>query len=357
MKKFLLFATALTGFAVVAQAQEATTVKTTTVQYQVPTCTNCRTTTQVRTVYPEPAPRCATCAQPVVRPVPVVREERRKCGVGRDCKDNHELGIRNPLFVLKQGQFSAQAVGSLYKEPKRPVRPKSYDENGERNMYGEWRGYDAHTRLSYGITDKWTISALGGTQYSTPKTAQYRAALKAAGMPEGPIPHNSSYDVTLGTYYHIIDLCHLDVIAGVEGTWHRHKMKTGDNVDRVNGWSWDPTVTIGSTWGWFTPYVTANYTWDRTKVKKDEGEEIGKSWKKEHGYYVNPGLYIQPSKWYAFDFNWQKMQRSKNKPQWNAGIDFYPYKNVTFGAQFNARRPYAHPMDMFGVSADAKIVF
>jgi len=51
------------------------------------------------------------------------------------------------------------------------------------------------------------------------------------------------------------------------------------------------------------------------------------------------------------------LENANLKPQWNAGIDFYPYKNVTFGVQFNARRPYAHPMDMYGVSADAKVVF
>lgn len=359
MKKFLLIATALAGFASVAQAQEATTVKTTTVQYPVSTCTNCRTTTQVRTVYPEQKPTCSTCAQAAM--VPVMRE-RKGCP---NCKSNHEYGIRNPLFVLKEGQFSLQEVGSLYKEPKRKDKPQS-KYYGEKIEKGEWRGYDAHMRVAYGITDRWSVQALGGKQYHIPKTDQWRAAARAESEAlgidppiTGPIPHESSYDVTVGTYYHVLDLCHLDVIVGLEGTWHRHKVKTGDNIKRINGWSWDPTVTIGSTWGWFTPYLIANYTWDHTKAdkKNGKGEVVGKTWKREHGYFVQPGLYIQPSKWYAFDFSWQKLENAHIKPQWNAGIDFYPYKNITFGLQFNARRPYADPMDMFGASADFKVVF
>ena len=122
MKKLLLFASALTGFAFVAQAQEATTVRTTTVQYQVPTCTNCKTTTEVRTVYPEvkPEPVCSTCAvapQPVYAPV---APQPVKAPAACD-KDNHEFGIRNPLFVLKQGQFMARQTAGVFKEPKHKV--------------------------------------------------------------------------------------------------------------------------------------------------------------------------------------------------------------------------------------------
>lgn len=346
MKKLLLFASALTGFAMVAQAQEATTVKTTTVQYQAPTCTNCRTTTEVRTVYPEPEPVCNTCAEPVVAQPVVVKREKKTV-----CKSNHELGIRNPLFVMKEGEVSLQTAYSTYQEPKRAVRPAQYDPvTGEKNKQIAWRGWDGHSRVDYAFTDKWSVRLHGGKQYHTPKTNQYVAARGR------PIPHQSNYDVTLGTHYHILDLCHLDIIAGVEATWHRYKEKKGERVKRITGVSWDPTVTIGSTWGWFTPYFEGSYVWDHTRDKESD-KDVKKSWIRSHGYHIRPGIYIQPSKWYAFDFSWEKMELSKEKPEWHAGIDFYPYKNFTVGVEFDARRPYADPMDMYGIAVDAKIVF
>jgi len=357
MKKLLLLASALAGFTAVAQAQEATTIKTTTVQYQVPTCTNCRTTTQVRTTYPEPEPVCETCSEPVVaQPVMMKKKEKKHI----KCNDNHELGIRNPLFVLREGQLSIQQVDGVFKEPKREL--KSIDPlTGKKNVKGEYRGYQAYGRVVYGITDKWHVQAFGGKKYTIPKTEQYRKMLieqsKRKGIDppiKGPIPHESGYDANLGTYYHVLDLCHLDVIAGIEGTWHREKTKTGSQTRRINGWGWDPTVTIGSNWGWFTPYVTAAYRWDHTRVVKDQVTGK-KEWKDSHGYYVNPGIYIQPSKWYAFDVNMQKQEDEKE--QWNAGIDVYPYKNIAFGVQFNARSPFKRPMEMYGVSGVAKVVF
>lgn len=357
MKKLLLLASALTGFAVVAQAQEATTVKTTTVQYQVPTCTNCRTTTQIMTTYPEPEPVCTTCQPAVAQPVVMKRKEKKKLRV--KCHENNDLGIRNPLFVLGEGQLSIQQVDGVFKEPKRTL--KSRDPlTGEKNVKGEYRGYQAYGRVAYGITDKWYVQAFGGKKYTIPKTSQYRAYLeevsRRAHVPvvNGPIPHESGYDANLGTYYHILDLCHLDMIVGLEATWHREKTKTGDHIRRINGWGWDPTVTIGSNWGWFTPYVTASYMWDHTKAIKDE--VTGKKhWVDSHGYYVNPGIYIQPSKWVGFDFNIQKQEHEVG--QWNAGVDFYPYKNIALGVQLNARRPFKHPMHMYGASAVGKVVF
>lgn len=357
MKKLLLLASALASFSVVAEAQEAATIKTTTVQYQVPTCTNCRTTTQIRTTYPEPAPVCNTCQQAVAQPVMMKKKEKKSI----KCSDNHELGIRNPLFVLKQGQFSIQQVDGVFKEPKRQL--KSIDPlTGKKNVKGEYRGYQAYGRVVYGLTDKWYVQAFGGKKYTIPKTSQYRKMqaeiAEKQGRPElahGPIPHESGYDANVGTYYHILDLCHLDAIVGIEGTWHREKTKTGDQVRRINGWGWAPTVTLGSTWGWFTPYITAAYRWDHTHAVKDQitGK---KEWVDSHGYYINPGIYIQPSKWYAFDFNMQK-QEHEDDEQYNVGIDFYPYKNIALGAQFNSRRPFSNPMHMYGVSGVAKIVF
>ena len=357
MKKILLFATALTGFAVVAQAQEATTIKTTTVQYQVPTCTNCRTTTQVRTTYPEPEPVCETC-QPVVAQ-PVVMKKKEKKRVGLKCHDNHDLGIHNPLFVLREGQFSIQQVDGVFKEPKREIGKDPA--TGEKHYRIGTRGYQAYGRVAYGLTDKWSVQVFGGHKYSAPKTNQYRAfqreQAEAAGHPElgyGPIPHSNGYDAALGTYYHLLDLCHFDAIVGVEGNWHREKTKTGKDVRRVDGYKAGPTATIGFNLGWFTPYVSASYKWGRHEVVKDE-KTGDKKWERDHNYWVNPGIYIQPSKWYAFDVNVDKTEDLPH--QWNAGVDIYPYKNIVVGAQFNTRRPLKHPMDIFGVSGIAKIVF
>ncbi len=355
MKKLLLLASTLAGFTVVAEAQEATTIKTTTVQYQVPTCTNCRTTTQVRTTYPEPEPVCNTCAEPVVaQPVMMKKKEKRRV----KCNDNHELGIRNPLFVLREGQFSIQEVDGVFKEPKRKL--KSIDPlTGEKNIKGEYRGYQAYGRVVYGITDKWHVQLFGGKKYTIPKTSQYRKMQEEIAHITGEkgdthIPHESGYDANIGTYYHVLDLCHLDVIAGIEGTWHREKTKTGSQIRRINGWGWDPTVTIGSNWGWFTPYITAAYRWDHTHIVKNKTTGK-KEWEDTHGYYINPGIYIQPSKWYAIDFNVQKQEHEEE--QYNLGVDYYPYKNIALGVQVNTRRPFGDPMHMYGVSGVAKIVF
>ena len=341
MKKILLFASALAGFSAIAQAQEATTVKTTTVQYTVPTCTNCRTTTQTKTTYPEPEPVCTTCEPVVAQPVMMQRKEKKSVV----CNDNHDLGIRNPLFTLKEGQLSIQQVDGVFKEPKRAHKRRNAA--GEKVMIMEHRGYNAYGRVMYGLTDKWSVQLFGGKKYSTPKTSQYKTHRGS------PVPHSSGYNASLGTYYHLIDLCHLDMIVGVEGMWHREKTKTGNHTSRVNGLAWQPVVTIVSNWGWFTPYIIASYQWDHTKdVKKNSTK---KTWIKSDGYLVNPGIYIQPSKWYAFDFNVDKPE--DRSAQWNAGVDFYPYKNFVLGAQFNARRPFRHPMQMYGVSGVAKIVF
>ena len=356
MKKILLFASALAGFSVMAQAQEATTIKTTTVSYSVPTCTNCRTTTQTKTTYPEPEPVCTTCAATPVVAQPVAMKRKEKKSIL--CRDNHDFGIRNPLFTLKEGQLSIQQVDGVFKEPKRKRHRPDASGADER---GEYRGYNAYGRVMYGLTDRWSIQVFGGKKYAIPKTSQYRASLRQAYIDQGleppekpgPVPHQSGYNVNIGTYYHIVDLCHLDVIVGVEGMWHREKTKLGDKITRINGLAWQPTITVGSNWGWFTPYVNAAYKWDHTKAIKDASGN--KKWVKTDGYMVNPGIYIQPSKYYAFDFNIEKPEDVT--AHWNAGVDFYPYKNIALGLQFNSRRPFRDPMYMYGLSGVAKVVF
>ena len=341
MKKTLLFATALIGFSVSVMAQE---VKTTTVEYRTPTCTNCRTTTTVTTTYPE---QRQVVAQPVVTKSVVMRqpEEHRRLELG--CTKNCDLGIRNPLFVLKQNQVSMQAGAGVYKEPKHTI---GYDA-GEPIEEMERIGWNSLARLGYGITDRWSVDLLGGYHFWRHKTSQYRVMQEEIGE-GGPIPHTNNYDVVVGTRYHLLDFCHFDLIVGVEGGWHRHKVKAGEFVSRQNGWDVGPTATAGFNFGWFTPYVNADYKYTNTHVNKREHK---KEWHHDETYTVQPGMYFQPTKYVGFDFNLQK--RKDVKTQWNAGVDVYPYKNVTFGLQLNARRPFHDPMAMYGVSGDVKVVF
>ena len=344
MKKLLLFASALTGFAFMAQAEEATTIKTTTVQYQVPTCTNCRTTTEVRTVYPEvkPEPVCTTCAaQPVY--VPEEPKPAKSCD-----KDNHEFGIRNPLFVLKEGQFMARQTASVFKEPKHKSGTGDIAEN---------RANSLRTLLKYGITNRWSVFAGGGTEYVSPKKKSFTEAEWTRPARFGGGYHSHTYYAEGGTEYHLIDLCHFDAIVGLKGEWHRYETQDRDGSKKIgyNGYSISPTAKIGMPIGWFTPFIEAAYIWDNTHMR--EADAIEKSWDRSHGYYINPGVYFQPSKWFGMSFDYQKWERSKVKPQWNVRADFYPYKNVSLSLQLNARNPTKDPMQMYGAAADFGIVF
>ncbi len=353
MKKILLFATAVAGFTVSAMAQEGS-VKTTTVQYQVPTCTNCRTTTTVATTYPE-----VYVQQPVVmqeveaKPVVMKRTvEEKKCVV---CKKNGDLAIRNPIFVLKKGQFSFQNVSGTFREPKRDR------ERGGTVM--ENRGWQWADQLSYGITDRFYVSVFGGHHHSTPKTNQwhrYQEQIKKRRPSHATerVTHTDRYDVTGGLYYHLLDFCHFDAIVGYEHSWGRVKTTSGikgkkTKRDRTNSLMAGPTVTLGSNWGWFTPNITMAYRW--TGVHTYKGNSEKKKWVKDEVYYLVPGVYIQPSKYFAFDFSWEKTEHQD--AQWNFGADFYPYKNIALGAQVNVRRPTSDPMRMIGGSVVGKIVF
>lgn len=350
MKKFLLLATVLTGFSLVAKAEEPTTIKTTTVQYTAPTCTNCRTTTQVRTVYPNamPQPTCSTCETQStcstcgVQPV-LVKDSQKEIAV--PCSDNHELGMRNPIFTLRQGQVLARETGGVFKEP------KHYDKYDKEDK-AENRGGSLYTTLSYGLTDRWSITAWGGKNYSAPKKKSLGPGYR------GAIPHWHTYKARLDTEVHVLDLCNFDAFLGVEGEWHREKEQRGKTAHRVSGVEWGPTAKVGLTLGWFTLYTQGSYTWDHVHTKTYRSDmKTRKSWKRTHGYYVNPGIYFQPSKWFGLDFDYQKHEESSVRPQWNIRADFYPYKNVSLSLQGNARQPYKHPMQMYGVTADVGIIF
>ena len=264
MKKLLLFASALTAFAFVAQAEEPTTIKTTTVQYSVPTCTNCRTTTEVRTVYPEPQPTCTTCGEPVAEPVVMVKDSQKELDI--PCTDNHELGIRNPLFTLKQGQIMGRLTGGLYKEPKGRTHLKDSNLRPEA-VADENRGNILGARLSYGLTDKWSISAWATKGFVTPKK---KTSEHTYWYTQGW--HKSDYRAHLATEYHLLDLCHFDLFVGLEGqldqnrTEYRSERANGSKKSKTNGYGWSPTVKAGFPIGWFTPYIQAAYSWERHQV-------------------------------------------------------------------------------------------
>ena len=353
MKKVLLFATAVAGFAVSAVAQDGS-VKTTTVQYQVPTCTDCRTTATTTVVYPEQKPvvtESVLMQNVEARPVVMKRTvEEKKCVT---CKKNGDLAIRNPLFVLKEGQWSFQNVTGFFREPKRHM-PK-YPSDYKRMENHGWQWSDT---LSYGVTDRFTVSIFGGHHHSVPKTTQWKSDENPRWRWGERPQHTDRYDASLGLYYHLIDTCYFDAILGYTHTWGRLKTTTGlvgekKIKKRTTTLMAGPEITVGSNLGWFTPRMTFGYRWSGSHIKK-KGEDH-KSWDKEHTMHFVPGVYIQPSKYFAFDFYWDKVE--KQDGQWNAGVDFYPYKNVVVGTQLNLIRPTHSPMYMYGISFVGKIVF
>ncbi|MBP5344444.1 MAG: hypothetical protein J6Y85_05185 [Alphaproteobacteria bacterium] len=330
MKKFLLFATSLClAASAMAAEQGAGTIKQTTIKYNVPTCENCKTTTYEETYrsgkprppMARPAP-CATCAAEK----PCAKSEDGTCA-------NKNLGIANPLFFVKPGQVSSETIGSVWKAP------KGAEKNAAGEKSGESRGYDVAERIYYGLYDRLALHLEGGYAFQAPKTKQYKAWMGA------PVPHYSSYNGTVGLNYHLIDKCPLDLIVGLDGTWGRAVYKQGDIKDGVNYTRITPNARLGVHVGYVTPYLVASYSFAHSH---DKGLA-------EDFYHIAPGVYIQPSKYFAFDVNAEKIEHEKW--QYNAGIDVYPYKNMAVGIQLHAVKPFDHPMYTYGAGAHVKFVF
>ena len=323
MKKVLLFATALCLSASAAAADNAGTVKQTTIRYNVPTCENCKTTTYEETMYPAkrvapPAPACVTCA-PYAKPA------------GKPCVDNNSVGVANPLFFVKPGQTSSETIVSFWKQPK-----GAYKVNGVKS--GEIRGYDVAERIYIGLYDRLALHLEGGYAFQAPKTKQYKADMGS------PVPHWDSFDGTVGLTYHLVDTCIFDMMVGLDGTWGRAEEKW-EKRDGASYTFITPNVVAGFNFGPVTPYIRAAYSFADSK---DRGLD-------EDFYHVAGGLYIQPSKYYAFDLSLEKIEREKL--QYNAGFDVYPYKNVAVGMRLVAKKPFDHPMFAYGTDAHVKIVF
>ena len=313
--------------------------KQTVVRYNVPTCENCKTTTTVtRTGAKVEQPACATCntcptcAAPVVAPV-----KREKSCV----YNNHEYAIGNPLFVLKQGQISTEAVGGYF------VNPKGARKGPGGAPSGRYQQWDAAGRIMYGLTDWLSVKAQGGYWAGRYNTKQWKSQETVR------VPHESSYSGTVGLEAHALDFCNLDLLVGVEGTWGESRYKD-ENCDLKDDFA---TITPYATLGlqvtpYVTPYIQAGYSF---LLHPSHSYNAAKDRNEDDRYILQPGLYIQPSKYWAI--HPYIVKERYEKPEWNLGLDFYPYKNLVFGVEGSAVSWTHNPMDMFGISGHLKMVF
>ena len=361
IKKFLLASTigmiSLAAFAEPVQVQEiparqaqpqtgsSVYQKQTVVRYNVPTCKNCQTTTTVS--------RVVNGAEPVAAPVPCPTGACNKtctaCGAAapapapapkKSCVfNNHKYAIANPLFVLKEGQFSSDTVAGYY------VQPKKITMTGERTGVLRFRfdGWMAAEQVMYGITDWLSVKVQGGYQANRPKKSTWNLASDKRGT---AVPHNYSYDGTVGLQAHAIDTCYFDMIVGVDATWGKAGYKEGDCKDSENYKLVTPYAIVGGqVTKYVTPYVQAGYTF-AVDTKKELADDA---------YQIQPGFYIQPSKYFAIHPYINKVEHEK--PEWNLALDFYPYQNLVVGIEGSAVSLTHDPMDNYGVSGRIKMTF
>ena len=336
MKKLLLFATSLClAVSATAAEQGAGTIKQTTIKYNVPTCENCKTTAYEETIRPKRAPvaKPAPCSACAAAPAsPCAKKEDGVCA-------NKNLGIANPTFFVKPGQVSLDTKGNLWKQPTKRSKNR-----------GQRYGYTVAEDIYYGLYDRLALHLTAGYAFQAPKASQYKAQIGS------PVRHNSSYDGTVGLMYHLIDKCPFDLMVGLDGTWGRatvskHLAEYADGSKEIepkygaNYTFITPRAVAGFHIGYVTPYVWAAYSFAHSK---DKGLD-------EDFYHVAPGVYIQPSKYWAIDLNAEKIEQQKW--QYNAGIDVYPYKNMAIGLQAFAKEPLKDPMFIYGGSARVKFVF
>lgn len=338
------------------QSAPAVYQKQTVVRYNVPTCKNCQTTTTVNRVVsgtepvmaPVPCPTgscnntCTTCGAvaPAPAPVPAPAPKAKSCVF-----DNHKYAIGNPLFVLKEGQFSSDTVGGYWVQPKKITYDGTYDEHGDPNgvLRGRFDGWQVAEQIMYGITDWLSLKLQGGYQANRPKKSTWNLAENTRGT---PVPHNYSYDGTVGLQAHAIDTCNFDLIVGVDGTWGKVGYKEGECKDSKNYTLVTPYAIMGGqVTKYVTPYVQAGYTFavDTDKKVADDA------------YAIQPGFYIQPSKYFAIHPYIRKVEHEK--PEWNLALDFYPYQNLVVGVEGTAVSWTNHPMDLYGISGRIKMTF
>ena len=320
--------------------------KKTVVRYNVPTCKNCQTTTTVnRVVSGEPvvAPvpcqtgncnnTCTTCGAPA--PVPV--QKPKSCVF-----DNHKYAIGNPLFVLKEGQFSSDTVAGVWRQPKKVRRDET---TGDDVVTGSFEGWDVAEQVMYGLNDWLSVKLQGGYSAFRRKKTTWRLA------ETGPVPHNYSYEGTVGLQAHALDTCNFDVIVGVDATWGKAGYKEGSCKDSENYKMVTPYAIVGGqVTKYVTPYVQAGYTFAIDSKKRVDGKEIV-----DDAYMIQPGFYIQPNKYFAIHPYINKVEHEK--PEWNLGLDFYPYQNLVVGIEGSAISFTHDPAQWYGISGHVKMTF
>ena len=321
------------------QGQPSVYQKQTVVRYNVPTCKNCRTTTTVNRVV-------GNTAEPVVAPVPCSTGCNNTCATcgapaaPKSCVfDNHKYAIANPLFVLKEGQFSSDTVGGYWVQPKKIIRTGGEDDI----IRGRYDGWRVAEQVMYGITDWLALKVQGGYQAFRPKKSTWNLADDKRGT---PVDHNYSYDGTVGLQAHALDFCHFDLIVGVDATLGR----AGYKKDGCKGHEDYKLVTPYAIMGgqitkYVTPYLQAGYTF-AIDTKKEVADNT---------YALQPGFYIQPNKYFAIHPYINKVEHKK--PEWKLGLDFYPYQNLVVGIEGGAISWTHNPMDNYSVSGRVKMTF
>ena len=331
--------------------------KQTVVRYNVPTCKNCRTTTTVNrsvaneaVVAPVPCPSgncngtCTTCGQQPAwapAPAPVYMQKPKSCVF-----DNHKYAIANPLFVLREGQFSSDTVAGYWVQPKDLTYVGINPDTGERDYSGHYRfnGWNVAEQVMYGITNWLSVKVQAGYQANRPKKSTWY--LVNNGPDPDPVPHNYSYDGTIGLQAHAIDTCNFDLIIGVDATLGKVGYRQGECKDSENYKLITPYAIVGAQiTKYVTPYLQAGYTF-AVNTKKDVADDA---------YALQPGFYIQPSKYFAIHPYINKVEHQR--PQWNLALDFYPYQNLVVGVEGSAVSWDKDPMGMYGVSGRIKMTF
>ena len=326
--------------------------KQTVVRYNVPTCKNCRTTTTVNRVMgngepvtaPVPCPTgncnntCTTCGQ---KAEPVYVQKPKSCVF-----DNHKYAIANPLFVLREGQFSSDTVAGYFVQPKNLTYVGKNPVTGEDDYSGNYRfdGWNVAEQVMYGITDWLSFKLQGGYQANRPKKSTWYMVNN--GPNPSPVPHNYSYDGTVGLQAHAINTCNFDLIVGVDATWGKAGYKQGSCKDSENYKLVTPYAIVGGQiTEYVTPYLQAGYTF-AVDTKREVADD---------SYALQPGFYIQPSKYFAIHPYITKIEHKK--PEWNLALDFYPYQNLVVGIEGSAVSWDKNPMGMYGVSGRIKMTF
>lgn len=328
------------------QANASVYQKQTVVRYNVPTCKNCQTTTTVS--------RTVNSAEPVVATVPcqTCNNTCTTCGTvvaaapapkAKSCVyNNHKYAINNPLFVLKEGQFSSDTIAGYHVTPKKidwealTIRPR-------------WDTWEVGEQIMYGVTDWLSFKLQGGYSSFRPKKSTWNLIdYDQNGDPvKGtPVPHHYSYEGTVGLRAHALDFCNFDLIVGVDATWGRAGERRGDCDTHTNFAIATPYAIIGAQVSkYITPYLQASYNF----VLHGKSESL------QDEYILEPGIYIQPSRYFAIHPYMTKVEHEN--PIWRLAFDFYPYQNLVIGIEGTAKGISKDPMDSYGIAGRVKMTF